>query len=245
MKDIELWHGDCLELMRRIPDKSVDMVLCDLPYGVLNKTNPLSKWDAIIPLDELWSHYKRIVKEKGAIVLFGQGMFSAELMISNKAMWRYNLVWKKGNRTTGFLNAKRQPMRNHEDILIFSNGQTTYNPQMRTGFPVHSRGHNTTKAQNSCYGKYEVVETVKTTEKYPLSVIDIEKEHPSKYHPTQKPVELLEWLIKTYTNTGEVVLDNCMGSGSTGVAAKNLNRRFIGIEKEDKYFKISKQRIEE
>ena len=138
LKINKIHQGDCLELMKEIEDKSIDMVLCDLPYGIL-KSNPMTRWDSVIPFDKLWKQYNRIIKDKGAIVLFGQGLFSAELMISNKKMWRYNLIWKKGNRTTGFLNCNRQPLRNHEDILIFSKKQTIYNPQMEIGEKNHKR----------------------------------------------------------------------------------------------------------
>ena len=247
--NIKLYNGDCLEVMRDIPDGSVDAIICDLPYGVLNKGNKNSKWDSVIPFIPLWKQYERIIKDNGAIILFGQGMFTAELMLSNKKLWRYNLIWKKGNRPTGFLNAKRQPMRNHEDICVFSKKQTTYNPQMTIGNKNHKKGGagNATdkQARNGCYGAFISTPTVETNEKYPLSVIDIRKEHPQSYHPTQKPVALMEYLIKTYTNEGETVLDNTMGSGSTGVAAVNTNRKFIGIEMDDNYFLIGVERIKQ
>lgn len=244
---IQLHKGDCLEIMKSIPDKSVDMILCDLPYGVLNKSNQSAKWDCVIPFDKLWEQYERVIKDNNAIVLFGQGMFSAKLMLSNERLWRYNLIWQKGNRPTGFLNANRQPMRLHEDICVFFKKQCTYNPQFSLGNKNHSRGGagnaKSNGAKNGCYGEFEITPTVMTNQKYPTSIINFAKEHPQKYHSTQKPVTLLEYLIKTYTNEYETVLDNCMGSGSTGVACKNTNRNFIGIELNDEYFEIAKQRI--
>ena len=245
---IDLRCGDCLELMKDIPDKSIDMILCDLPYGVLNKQNKNAKWDSVIPFEPLWKQYNRIIKDNGAIVLFGSGMFTSDLMQSNKKMWKYNLIWKKGNRPTGFLNAKKQPLRIYEDICIFYKKQPTYNPQFTYGDKVHSRGKAGNslgkQGRNGCYGDFAMTPAVLTNEKYPISIIDIDKEHPQIYHPTQKPVALLEYLIKTYTNENETVLDNCMGSGSTGVACINTNRNFIGIELDEKYFNIAKERIE-
>lgn len=239
--------GDCLELMKNIPDGSVDMILCDLPYGVLNKQNPHAQLDNCLNFAELWNAYERIAKEKAAIVLFATGMFTADLMHSNKRMWKYNLVWKKGNRPTGFLNAKKQPLRISEDICVFYRKQPTYNPQFTIGEHSHSRGAagnaNNKAGRNGCYGEYRTTPTIKTNEKYPLSIIDIPKEHPQKYHPTQKPVALSEWLVKTYTNPGDVVLDNCMGSGSTGVACVNTGRQFIGMELDAGYFEIAEKRI--
>ena len=244
---IDLRQGDCLELMKDIPDKSIDMILCDLPYGVLNKQNKNAKWDSVIPFEPLWKQYNRIIKDNGAIVLFGSGMFTSDLMQSNKKMWKYNLIWKKGNRPTGFLNAKKQPLRIYEDICIFYKKQPTYNPQFTYGDKVHSRGKAGNglgkQGRNGCYGDFAMTPAVLTNEKYPISIIDIDKEHPQIYHPTQKPVALLEYLIKTYTNKGDIVLDNCMGSGSTGVACKKLNRNFIGIELDENYFNIAKERI--
>lgn len=242
-------QGDCLQLMKDIPDKSVDMILCDLPYGVLNKSNINAKWDSIIDFEQLWKQYERIIKDNGAIVLFGSGMFTAKLMTSNPAMWKYNLIWKKGNRPTGFFNAKKQPLRLHEDICVFYKSQPTYNPQFTIGEKCHSRGNagnaKNKQGRNGCYGEFKMTEVIKTNEKYPVSIIDIAKEHPQKFHPTQKPVALLEYLIKTYTNEGDTVLDNCMGSGSTGVACVNTNRKFIGMELDESYFNIAKERINE
>ena len=235
-----LLNGDCLELMKELEDKSIDMILCDLPYGVL-KSNQATKWDCVIPFDKLWEQYERIIKDKGAIVLFGQGMFSAELMSSNKKLWRYNLIWKKGNRTTGFLNCNRQPLRNHEDIIVFSKKQVEYNPQMEIGEKNHKRGFGI--PTNNVYGKYKMNKTVITNEKYPISILNFSKGHKGFFHPTEKPFKLCEYLIKTYSKDGDFILDNCMGSGSTGVACKNLNRNFIGIELDKEYFELATKRI--
>lgn len=232
--------------MKEIPDKSIDMVLCDLPYGVLNKSNKSAKWDSQIPFELLWEEYKRIIRDNGAIVLFAQGMFTAKLILSNPKMWKYNLVWKKGGRCSEFLNAKRQPLRNHEDIVVFAKKQTIYNPQMRKCEPHqrnHSRGKLINKGTNRCYGEFKDLPTVVSDEKYPLSVLDFQQDFPP-IHPTQKPIALCEYLIRTYTDEGMVVLDNCMGSGTTCVAAINLNRRYIGFEIETDYFNIAKQRID-
>lgn len=258
MNNIQLIHGDCLVEMQNIPDKSVDMILCDLPYEVLHKNNPHAQWDRKIPFDKLWEQYNRIIKDNGAIALFAQGMFTAELMMSSPKMWRYNLIWDKC-RVTGFLNANRMPMRCHEDICVFYKSLPTYNPQYTDGEPNHSRGNGKHKETNRCYGKYradyngrtyESVPIVKSTvpegKKLPRSIISIKKEHESTvFHPTQKPVALLECLIKTYTNEGDTILDNTMGSGSTGVACVNTKRNFIGIELDEKYFKIAEKRIKE
>lgn len=241
---IDIKCGDCLELMQNIDDASIDMILCDLPYGVLNNKNKNAQWDKKIPLDVLWEQYNRIIKSNGVIVLFASGMFTAELMMSNSSMWRYNLVWKKGNRISGFLNANKQPLRNHEDILVFYKNQPTYNPQMTFGKPVHTKGDGIHKCNQNCYGDMKESNTQLSNLKYPISVLNFDKEHPQKYHPTQKPIELLKYLIKTYTNENDLVLDNCMGSGSTGVACKCLNRNFIGFELDPKYFEIAKSRIE-
>lgn len=248
-KTYELWQGDCLELMSCIPDHSIDCIICDLPYEVTR-----NKWDSMIPFDELWEHYKRVIKENGAIVLFGQDKFTMKAMESNLKWHRYNLVWNKEN-TTGFLNANRMPLRVHEDIMVFYKKLPTYNPQKFEGkSPSHARCKKGTKKDelqklNGNYGDYYVgdynEEVTKTNLKYPTSIVTFKKVPVAKcVHPTQKPVELLEWLVKTYTNEGEVVLDNCMGSGTTGVACMNTNRRFVGIELDENYFNIAKERIE-
>jgi len=229
--------------MNSIDDKSIDMILCDLPYGVLNK--PKNKWDSVIPFEELWTHYNRIIKDNGAIVLFGQGMFSADLMHSNKKMWRYNLIWKKADRTSGFLNSNRMPMRNHEDIIVFYKKQPTYNPQFTYGHkPSHKKGKvGVLNEVNNCYGEFTTLETRDYGDrKFPKSIINIDREHPP-VHPTQKPVKLCEWLISTYTNEGELVLDNCIGSGSTAIACVNIKRNYIGFELDKNYFDLANNRI--
>ena len=238
-----LHHGDCLDVMKQIKDKSIDLVLCDLPYNALNKRN---EWDKIIPFEPLWEHYKRIVKQNGAIILFGQGLFSAKLIMSQPKMFRYNLVWDKKLKS-GFLNANRMPLRQHEDIIVFYKKMPTYNPQMIKSEP-HKRSHVGKHAQptNNCYGNYKPTPEIISDEKFPSSIISFKKEHfkGKSYHPTEKPVDLLRYLIRTYTNKGDIVLDNCMGSGSTIIAAIMENRQYIGIEKELKYFDIAKCRVE-
>lgn len=244
-EDIKLWHGDCLELMKNIPDKSVDAVICDLPYEVLNKGNKHAQWDKMIPLDQLWEQYNRVIKDNGAIILFGQGMFTAQLMVSNPKMWRYNLIWQKGGRCSGFLNAKKMPLREHEDIMIFYKQLPTYNPQMVKCEPHqrnHSRGKQEKDQTNRCYGNFGKAEDVITDEKYPKSILNFKRPHP-QIHPTEKPVLLIEWLIKTYTNENELVLDNTAGSMTTAIAAINTNRRCICIEKDNNYFEIGSERV--
>ena len=242
MTGVKLYLGDCLEVMRSMPDKSVDAVITDLPYGVLNKNNPDAYWDEAIPMDALWSIWKRIIKDSAAVVLTSQGMFTAKLMFSNQSMWRYNLVWKKGNRVSGFLNANRQPLRNHEDILVFYDKQPTYNPQKTIGNQCHNKGGGNHKNTQRCYGEFKDTPTVLTNEKYPVSVLDFAREHPP-IHPTQKPVALLQWLVRTYTNEGDTVLDCTMGSGTTGVACVQTGRNFIGIEIDPEYYAIAERRI--
>lgn len=236
----EVYKGDCLELMKDIPTNSVDMILCDLPFGQTAR----NKWDSVIPFEPLWQQYNRIIKDNGAIVLFANGMFTADLMQSNRKMWRYNLVWEK-TQPTGFLNAKKMPLRAHEDICVFYKKLPTYNPQKTTGHvrKVSKAEHKQNCKETTDYEKYGLT-TYDSTERYPRSVIKISKDiQKSAIHPTQKPVGLLEYLIKTYTNEGELVLDNCVGSGSTCVAALNTNRQYIGIEMDDKYFDIAQNRI--
>ena len=242
--DMKLYNGDCLEVMKNIPDKSIDLILCDLPYGCLNKKNPNASWDNPLPMDKLWFEYERIIKDNGVIILFGQGLFTARVMLSNEKLWKYNIIWKKGNRVSGFLNAKKQPLRNHEDIMVFYKKQPTYNPQMTIGQPLHGKGSGVHNFKNSNYGVFKEMDDTRkgSTLKYPKSVLIFDKPHPSK-HPTEKPVDLCEWLIKTYSNEGDTVLDNCMGSGTTGVACKNTNRNFIGIELNEEYFNLAKERI--
>jgi DNA modification methylase len=249
-------QGDCLEVMKDIPDGSIDMICCDLPYGVLHRDNPNAQWDNIIPFEPLWEQYERVIKENGAILLFAQGMFTAQMMMSNPKLWRYNLVWDK-MRVTSFLNANRMPMRCHEDICVFYKKLPVYHPQYIDGEPNHSRGTGKHKKTNNCYGKYEhdyngrtyesvprVKSTVPDGKKLPRSIIQIKKEHESTvFHPTQKPVELLRWLIRTYSDADDVILDNYCGSGSLGVACVKEKRKFICIEKDQKYFEIAQKRI--
>lgn len=240
--DFELWQGDCLELMKDIPNKSVDCIITDLPYGQTQR----NKWDSVIPFEPLWEQYMRIIKDNGAIILFGNGMFTAKLMMSNEKMWRYNIIWEK-TQPTGFLNAKKMPLRNHEDICIFYKKPPTYNPQKTTGHTrkVSKAEHKVGCKNTSDYGERGLT-TYDSTERYPKSVWKFAKDtQKSSLHPTQKSLALIEELIKTYTNEGDLVVDSCMGSGTCGVAAKKLGRKFIDIEKEPQYFEISKNRIQD
>ena len=242
---IQLILGDCLEEMEKLPDNSIDLVVCDLPYENLNKGNKSTQWDRVLPMDKLWKAYKRVVKDNGAIILFAQGMFTARIMLSNEKMWRYNLIWKKGKRSTGFLNAKKMPLRNHEDICVFYKKLPTYNPQFTKGEPIHSRKthHTDGNFKNRCYGNFNMTAPIITDDKYPISVLNFEKEWKDWFHPTQKPVELLKYLIKTYSNEGDVVLDNTAGSMSTAIAALETNRRCICIEKDEDFFNVGKKRV--
>lgn len=237
----KIYNMDCLEGMQAIPDGSIDMILCDLPYGQTK-----NHWDKVIPLDNLWKEYLRVIKKNGAIVLFADGIFLADLMQSNRKMWRYNLVWDK-ILTSGFLNANRMPLRQHEYICVFYRSLPTYNPQMKKGVKSHSKGSKK-DLRNNNYGKYQFIDNsdVHGDLKFPTSIIQYQKPHPSKsIHPTEKPIELFEYLIKTYTNPGETVLDNCIGSGPTAVAAIRTGRQFIGFEISEKYCKIANQRIQD
>ena len=251
MISIDLKQGDCLELMKSIEDKSIDLILCDLPYGTTK-----NKWDSIIDLDSLWEQYNRIIKDRGAILLFAQTPFDKVLGVSNLEILRYEIIWQK-TAPTGFLNAKKMPMKAHENILVFYKKLPIYNPQMTQGHPrkvasKESRAKSIERQKlkvdnkDSNYNFYGESSTgYDSTERYPLSVqIFAKDQQKENYHPTQKPVALLEWLIRTYTNEGDLVLDNCMGSGSTGVACVNTNRDFIGIELTEQYFKIAQSRIE-
>ena len=242
MSKIELYNGDCLEIMQKIENKSIDMILCDLPYGTTQ-----NKDDIIIPFESLWKEYERIIKDNGCIALFGQGMFYVDLVNSNRKMFRYDLIWDK-ILTSGFLNAKRMPLRRHEQIAIFYKKLPTYNPQFTEGQPLHSKGKSyiskEQKTQN--YGNFHLKDDSRcgSIENYPTSILRFQNPHPGiAKHRTEKSIECLEWLIKTYTDVNETVLDNCMGSGTTGVACKNLNRNFIGIELSKEYFEIAKERI--
>ncbi|NLP24168.1 MAG: site-specific DNA-methyltransferase [Syntrophomonadaceae bacterium] len=238
MKKIDLLHGDCLELMQDMPDKSIDMILCDLPYGTT-----ACKWDSVIPFEPLWEQYNRIVKDNGAIVLFGSEPFSSNLRVSNIKNYKYDWKWDKVKPSTG-LHAKIMPLKDYEDIIVFYKKKTTYNPQMKES---NIRIDKPRIANNGeAFGGKEVLRQHKNNGlSYPRAILRFSNANQNnRVHPTQKPVPLLEYLIKTYTNEGETVLDNCMGSGSTGVACVNTNRNFIGIELDDEYFEIAKQRIE-
>jgi site-specific DNA-methyltransferase (adenine-specific) len=242
---VKLIHGDCLEKMKDIPDKSIDMILCDLPYGTT-----ACKWDTVIPFEPLWKQYKRIIKDRGAIVLFGSEPFSSYLRISNIKDYKYDWIWKK-NRPTDKFNAKNRPMRAHELISVFSNGVTAnvktgnkmfYYPQGLIKCNKEVRG--TTGKWISTKRKSQKEKYILEMTGYPISVVEYKKDE-NHAHNTAKPVALLEYLIRTYTLEGETVLDSTMGSGSTGVACVNTGRDFIGIEKDDKYFIIAKKRIKE
>lgn len=235
---INLMHGDCLDLMKEIQDGSVDMILCDLPYGTTQ-----NKWDSVIPFEPLWEQYWRVLKRNGAVVLTASQPFTSALVMSQAKEFRYDLVWRKV-RVTGHLNAKKMPLREHESVLIFYRALPTYTPQMLKG-ATHIRGPmGKSKVATTNYGSFldDSSRQYASDEYYPRSTFEFRSDM-QPVHPTQKPVALMEYLIKTYTNPGETVLDNCMGSGTTGVACKNLNRKFIGIEKDDKYFEIAKERI--
>ena len=211
MKLNTIYNEECIEGMKMIPDGSVDMILCDLPYGTTN-----CSWDSVIPFGKLWGQYERIIKENGAIVLTGAEPFSSQLRISNLKLYKYDWIWDKV-KGTGFLNAKRQPMRNHELVSVFYKKQCTYNPQKTTGH-VLKQSYRTSENQTEVYGEMKNDYRYSSTERYPRSIQTfITDTQNSSLHPTQKPVELFEYLIKTYTNDGDTVLDNCMGSGTTAV----------------------------
>ena len=231
----KIYNEDCLEGMKRIDDKSIDMILCDLPYGMT-----YNKWDTVIPLDKLWEQYERIIKDNGAIVLTAQTPFDKVLGTSNLKMLRYEWIWEKEN-ATGFLNAKKQPLRKHENILVFYKRLPLYNPQMGKGKSYTAVRKE--KPSLNYYNNQKMTKTVSDGERYPVSIIKFNRDK-EKLHPTQKPVALFEYLIKTYTDEGEIVLDNCIGSGTTAFACLNTNRNFIGFEKEEKYYNIANKRIE-
>jgi DNA modification methylase len=232
---INLMHGDCLEIMKLIPAGSVNMVLADPPYGTT-----ACKWDTVIPLEAMWAELKRVIKPNGAIVMTAGQPFTSALVMSNPKMFKYLWVWDKV-QGTGFLNAKKQPLRSCEDVCVFYRQQPTYKPQMRTGFKPYrsAKGHHGT-----CYGADKGAITVSDGSRYPLTRLEFSRDS-GKVHPTQKPVALMEYLIRTYTNEGEIVLDFTMGSGTTGVACVNTGRKFIGIELDQGYFDIATQRINE
>ena len=243
----EIHLGDCLELMTEIPDKSVDMICCDLPYEVLNKDSEGGSWDTIIPFKPLWEQYERVIKDNGAIVLFAQGMFTAQLMMSNPKLWRYNLIWDKG-RATGFLNANRMPLRYHEDVCVFYKTLPTYNPQMEDlngRRPNNPQGNGVHKETNRCYGKVKRIDPTYENKKFPRSIINISAVHcgEGQFHPVQKPIDLIRYLIRTYSNEGELILDNCSGSGTTAIACVMEKRHFICIEKNPEYWEKSVKRL--
>jgi site-specific DNA-methyltransferase (adenine-specific) len=238
----KLYLGDCLEIMpNTIDDKSVDLILCDLPYGTTN-----CKWDTIIDLNKLWVEYKRVIKPNGAILLFAQTPFDKVLGSSNLGMLRYEWIWEK-TQATGHLNAKKMPMKSHENILVFYNKKPTYNPQKTTGHKPINSYTKYVKTQNNTeiYGKVKKeISGGGETDRYPRSVLKFPSDkQTSCLHSTQKPLALCEYFIKTYTNEGDLVLDNTAGSGTTGLAAKNLNRNYILIEKDETYFKVIEERL--
>jgi site-specific DNA-methyltransferase (adenine-specific) len=231
---IDLMNGDCLELMQTIPDNSIDAIITDPPYGTT-----ACRWDIVIDFDLMWEQLNRIIKPNGAIVLFGSEPFSSALRMSNIKSYKYDWIWNK-KQGTGFLNSKKQPLRQYEIISVFYSKQCTYNPQMRQGFKAYTCKQGNTKTKN--YGKQTGAITISNGDRYPINIIDFNRDK-EKIHPTQKPVALLEYLINTYTNEGEMVLDFTAGSFTAGIACLNTKRDFIGIEKDDDYFKIGTDRI--
>lgn len=237
---VKLFKGDCLELMKQIKDESIDLVLADLPYGTT-----ANKWDSVIPIKPLFEQYQRIIKDHGAVLLFGMGGFGANLIVNapKQMPYRYDWIWKK-SMPVGFLNAHKMPLRAHEHIYVFYKYLPNFHPQMRTGFKPYKTGKNKPGHNyHKMSGNYIPFES-KHGERFPIDVISFSNGNNNYVHPTQKPTDLLEYLIKTYTDEGMTVLDNTMGSGSTGVAAVSLNRNFIGMELDEDYFRIAKERIE-
>jgi len=234
-----IWLGDCLELMQNIPAKSVDMILCDLPYGTT-----ACKWDSVIPFEPLWKQYERIIKDNGAIVLTASQPFTTILISSNIKLFRYELIWQK-DKASGFLNANKIPLKAHENVLVFYKKLPTYNPQKTIGGLQRKRTRK--KPTHEVLGKTGVNEKHviwQDNTRYPISVLEFDVDTINhSLHPTQKPIALMEYLIKTYTNEGETVLDNCAGSGTTAIACLNTNRNYICIEKEPKYYEIILNRI--
>lgn len=234
---MKILKGDCLKLMKDIPEKSIDMILCDLPYGTTDKNN----WDNIIDATLLFDHYDRIIKPNGAILLYSQQPFSSTLIMAYKRNFRYEIIWEK-TKPVGFFNAKKMPMRSHENILVFYKKLPTYNPELKdcekkVKRPDDSGVYGTRRSRSNDY--------VMNKTGYPRTVVKFSNVMNPQMHPTQKPIDLTEYLIKMYSNEGEVVLDNCMGSGTTGVACANLNRCFIGMEMDANYFEVAKKRIED
>ena len=239
---VKLFNGDCLELLNQVKDESIDLVLADLPFGMT-----ANKWDSVIPLAPLFEQYQRIIKPHGAVLLFGMGKFGANLIVNapKKMPYRYDLIWEK-TKPVGFLLCNHMPLRAHENIYVFYKHLPTYHPQMRFGFKPYKGRYVKDKSgdnYNQTSGNYTPRQS--SGERFPIDVIKFSSENNSNsVHPTQKPVDLLQYLIKTYTDEGMTVLDNTMGSGSTGVAAVSLNRNFIGMELDEDYFKTAKERIE-
>ena len=239
MKDIELWQGDCLELMKDIPDGSVDMILADLPY---QKTK--LKWDTIIPFEPMWEQYERVIKDNGAIVLTARQPFTSKLILSNERLFRQTWVWDKVIGVN-FMNAKKMHTQGFEDVCVFYKELPTYNPQMEEGKPYKDNRKTSHRTKTEAIGsRAKYIKQDNSGTRYPRGLVRFSGRNNKPIHPTQKPVGLFEYFIKTYTNEGETVLDNCMGSGTTGVACKNLNRKFIGIELDETYFNLAKERIE-
>lgn len=235
----ELWHGDCLELMDNIPDKSIDCIITDLPYGTTR-----CKWDVVIPFEPLWKQYDRVIKDNGAVVLFGTEPFSSHLRLSNLKNYKYDWIWDK-IKGTGFLNAKRQPMRNHELISVFYKKQCTYNPQKTYGHKM-KKSYRRKELQTEVYGKTKNDYTYESTERYPRSIQVFSTDtQNSSLHPVQKPVALIVYLIKTYTNKGEIIFDSCAGSMTTCIAAINTCRKVICIEKDKEIFETGRDRVME
>ena len=234
----KIYNEDCLEGMKRIPDKSVDMILCDLPYGTT-----ACKWDTIIPFEPLWEQYERVIKDNGAIVLTSSQPFTSALVMSNPKMFKYSWVWDKKN-PTNFVMSKKQPLKYHEDVCVFYKKQCNYYPIKWKGKPNHSGGSakfNTTEIYSA---PVKNIPRDVSGLKYPRSILEFPKHaSQSKLHPTQKPVALFEYLIRTYTNEGETILDNCMGSGTTAIACLNTNRNFIGFELDETYHTVANERI--
>ena len=268
MSNVKLLQGDCIEIMKTIPDKSINLICCDLPYGTTdshgskkkNSGNRFLEWDNVIPMDKLWEQYKRILKDNGAVVLTADQPFTSMLVMSNLEWFKYEFIWKK-NRTTGFLHANFRPMKQTEDILVFSqygaspsaakgNKVMTYNPQDLIAKKVVKKNNKKRLGKfllnEDFLGKNNVLlsETEYSQEftNYPKEIIEFDVDTDTE-HPTQKPLKLMEYLIKTFSNEGEIILDNCMGSGTTGVACINTNRKFIGIELNENFYNIAKIRI--
>ena len=235
----KLINGEAIIEMKKISKESIDMILCDLPYGTTQ-----CKWDTIIPFNELWKEYERIIKPNGAVVLTASQPFTSNLTMSNPKLFRYSLVWEK-SKSTGYLNSKKMPMRSNEDILVFYKSLPTYNPQMTEGIP-YDKGIANRPTEVYREQKGEIHVKNESGLRYPRSVqyFKTAESEGKVYHPTQKPIMLMEWLIKTYTNENEIVLDNCIGVGTTAIAAIRTNRRYVGIEIDEKYFDIAKQRID-